>query len=453
VGTTENFHTTLGPAKWYFRMKVLDDAPAGWSALSNELILDMRYMGDCGCDGLFAGSGDAGGGSSAQRVANQASAQQETASHWGENSLLDGIAPSQHGSDFFRLDPAPTIVNGACRVRLRSTSGHSAALDAVRLMIVDHPADAEVFGAASGVIAGSTAVPLHASAAHDTDLTVVLNGSDIYVAAPQEAITVRLDADAGLSALLVIEVACFRPGTDPDSTGILLQVPDQETGWRTLRHLHPRRVLDALAVDSIPGPTVRLLCLDMHYLRFVGRLSRASESPTVHWGTLTSASSTRFGDGRTSVAAVDSLSATFTGPDTLMLAFAMPQPTEGSTRDYFLAVDATSLDSREQLLGRAIPVRAAVPTQFALRQNQPNPFAALTTIRFELPVGAMVRLDVFDPQGRRIRKLASRYFPGGYHSLAWDHRNDDGRALGPGVYFYRIEAGPFHDRKKMVLVP
>jgi hypothetical protein len=105
------------------------------------------------------------------------------------------------------------------------------------------------------------------------------------------------------------------------------------------------------------------------------------------------------------------------------------------------------------LLGRATPTAAALPVRFALRQNQPNPFTSLTTIRFELPVGAMVRLHVFDPKGRRIRTLANRYFPAGYQVLGWDHRDDDGRTLGPGVYFYRIEAGPFHDRKKMVLIP
>ena len=53
----------------------------------------------------------------------------------------------------------------------------------------------------------------------------------------------------------------------------------------------------------------------------------------------------------------------------------------------------------------------ALPTSFALHQNQPNPFSARTTIRFELPLGAMVRLEVFDLKGRRLRVLADRYTP------------------------------------------
>ena len=36
--------------------------------------------------------------------------------------------------------------------------------------------------------------------------------------------------------------------------------------------------------------------------------------------------------------------------------------------------------------------------------------------------------------------------------IGWDHSSDDGERMGPGVYFYRVEAGPFRDRKKMDLL-
>ena len=93
-----------------------------------------------------------------------------------------------------------------------------------------------------------------------------------------------------------------------------------------------------------------------------------------------------------------------------------------------------------------------LPTRFALRQNQPNPFGVTTTLKFDLPVGAMVRLEVFDAQGRRVETLANRYFPAGSHVVQWSP-SASGRRIGPGIYFYRIEAGPFRDRKKMTLIP
>ena len=49
--------------------------------------------------------------------------------------------------------------------------------------------------------------------------------------------------------------------------------------------------------------------------------------------------------------------------------------------------------------------------------------------------------------------LANRYFAPGYQSIGWDGRNEAGALAGPGIYFYRIEAGAFRDRKKMTLLP
>jgi hypothetical protein len=92
----------------------------------------------------------------------------------------------------------------------------------------------------------------------------------------------------------------------------------------------------------------------------------------------------------------------------------------------------------------ALSGRTAWPLSLASVATDPIP------AQFELPVGAVVRLDVFDAQGRRVEKLASRYFPAGYHSVTWNPAG--ARQAGPGVYFYRMEAGPFHDRKKMVLL-
>ena len=93
-----------------------------------------------------------------------------------------------------------------------------------------------------------------------------------------------------------------------------------------------------------------------------------------------------------------------------------------------------------------------LPAAFALAQNQPNPFASTTTIRFDLPAPQQVKLEIFDAQGRRVARLADGWFPAGYHALPWDRRGVEGR-LHPGVYLYRIQAGPFSAQRKLVLLP
>jgi flagellar hook assembly protein FlgD len=87
-----------------------------------------------------------------------------------------------------------------------------------------------------------------------------------------------------------------------------------------------------------------------------------------------------------------------------------------------------------------------------LGQNQPNPFSSRTLIRFALPIATSVRLEVFDPAGRRLRTLALGPFAAGYHSIEWDHRDASGNPVRPGVYLYRLIAGSFQDQKKMVLL-
>lgn len=141
------------------------------------------------------------------------------------------------------------------------------------------------------------------------------------------------------------------------------------------------------------------------------------------------------------------------GPDTLNLQFSVTPPSTGFVRDGFLTVEATPLLAGQAGSTSLRRAEVSLPVQFALHQNQPNPFRAGTMIRFDLPQGQLVRLDIFDAQGRRVRQLLNRFIPAGYQNVGWDHRDGAGMAVHPGVFFYRIQTSSFRDRKKMVLLP
>jgi choice-of-anchor B domain-containing protein len=94
------------------------------------------------------------------------------------------------------------------------------------------------------------------------------------------------------------------------------------------------------------------------------------------------------------------------------------------------------------------PVEAA----FQLEQNFPNPFNPSTRIPFELTRGGRVTLAVYDVAGRRVRSVLDRELPAGLHEAEWDGRDDDGRGVASGVYFYRMHAGERTETRRMVLL-
>jgi hypothetical protein len=90
------------------------------------------------------------------------------------------------------------------------------------------------------------------------------------------------------------------------------------------------------------------------------------------------------------------------------------------------------------------------PDRFALAQSFPNPFADVARVAFALPVAAPVELAVYDVSGRLVRMLADGPMPAGRHVREWDGRDEQGRRVSSGVYFYRIVAGSDRAERKMV---
>lgn len=90
---------------------------------------------------------------------------------------------------------------------------------------------------------------------------------------------------------------------------------------------------------------------------------------------------------------------------------------------------------------------------FALHPCRPNPFNPSTTISYELPEPAVVRLTIHDVAGRRLRNLVDGHDLGrGRHEAVWDGRDDAGQAVAAGVYFYRLDAAGFSATRRMTLV-
>jgi hypothetical protein len=91
--------------------------------------------------------------------------------------------------------------------------------------------------------------------------------------------------------------------------------------------------------------------------------------------------------------------------------------------------------------------KTETPTRYALYQNYPNPFNPNTTISFDLPEKAQVRLEIFDLSGRRIQTLLDSHLPAGSHQV-----NFTPAGLSSGLYVYRLQTERFTEIKKMILL-
>jgi hypothetical protein len=106
----------------------------------------------------------------------------------------------------------------------------------------------------------------------------------------------------------------------------------------------------------------------------------------------------------------------------------------------------------EYLCGVATGIadEATPALDFQVSSSFPNPTAGSTAIRFTLPGPAPVRLQVYDVAGRLIRTLAWLAPGAGTHEVTWDGCNSNGKPMGAGVYFYRLEAGPLQATQRIV---
>ena len=104
----------------------------------------------------------------------------------------------------------------------------------------------------------------------------------------------------------------------------------------------------------------------------------------------------------------------------------------------------------ESLLGMA--GSGAVPNEYALLPNYPNPFNPSTHIRFHLPLNGHTRLEIIDLMGRNIRSIKNNVLPAGIYDMDWDGRTNNGDMATAGIYFIRMVSAQYQNTRKIILL-
>lgn len=99
-------------------------------------------------------------------------------------------------------------------------------------------------------------------------------------------------------------------------------------------------------------------------------------------------------------------------------------------------------------------VNSDLPTQFALRNNYPNPFNPSTVLRFEVPNLredlSPVTLEIFNALGQKVRTMFSDAVEPGVYELTWNATDDAGNLVPGGVYFAMMRSTQIRQTIRMV---
>lgn len=90
--------------------------------------------------------------------------------------------------------------------------------------------------------------------------------------------------------------------------------------------------------------------------------------------------------------------------------------------------------------------------RFNLFQNYPNPFNSSTIITYEIMKTGDVTLKIYNILGKEVRSLVNTLQKPGNYRAIWDGRNNQGKEVGSGIYFYQLRAGDYKETRKLVLI-
>ncbi len=87
-----------------------------------------------------------------------------------------------------------------------------------------------------------------------------------------------------------------------------------------------------------------------------------------------------------------------------------------------------------------------------LHGNNPNPFNPETRLTFSLPQEQEIELTVYNLKGQKVRTLYTGITSSGEQSVVWNGKDDNGKPVGSGLYFYKLKTKDNVLTKKMLLL-
>lgn len=134
---------------------------------------------------------------------------------------------------------------------------------------------------------------------------------------------------------------------------------------------------------------------------------------------------------------------------------------ETATEDFVISlseIDEITF-SEDTNIKETVEVWDKIPISFV--KNYPNPFSAelngrqavsATTISFKLKETGPTNVEIYNLKGQLVKTLVDRKLERGDQRFVWNARNENGKRVSTGVYFYKIQQRGKQITKKMLMI-
>ena len=91
-----------------------------------------------------------------------------------------------------------------------------------------------------------------------------------------------------------------------------------------------------------------------------------------------------------------------------------------------------------------------VPIQFL--KNFPNPFNPVTNIQFDLTQAGKTKIEIYNVKGQKVETLLDQELDAGVHNVVWSGKDDNGKRVTSGIYFYKVTVNKQEKIRKMIMI-
>ncbi len=123
--------------------------------------------------------------------------------------------------------------------------------------------------------------------------------------------------------------------------------------------------------------------------------------------------------------------------------FTSPTVADSTNYTFTLIVDDGQLYSEpDTVVVSVIPFgiddEILYPLSSYISENYPNPFNQSTTIKYALMENSKISIEIYNIRGQKIKTLIDSKMKYGPHSILWNGKDEKGKAVPSGVYFYKM---------------